>query len=234
MTSPHMSTIVCSCTRPGCSHHAAPSGRLRKGKPTWCSRGRCVDHMILQHVEAVATSGESELDWTQCQHRDLGCRHLARQRGGGKCYACQAGSLPCVNAVRGCPSHIHAAKSKVLRACTRHGGVPCAFSSSINNSVDADVMSGIASGCSSTPLWRVCSRDGCFTFVCSEDENALCMPCDTGGHPCKGTRCFDRVTGSTSWCKKCIKIRCPICLREYDDWKLSAADVAEARRGGFG
>jgi hypothetical protein len=114
---PHCDT--CSnrpvCSAPHCAQHVAPDGR------NWKANGFCVEHIRAEEFEQYR-------DWSICQNSIAGCRRLCLKRGGGKCFACQAGNVPCVNAPQGCPKHVFKVQgSKALRACVGHGGVPCSF-----------------------------------------------------------------------------------------------------------
>ena len=66
--------------------------------------------------------------WGSCLNKDFGCRFLSQKRGGGKCFACSEGNLPCANATCGCPMHVRNNSNKrKLKACMSHASVPCAF-----------------------------------------------------------------------------------------------------------
>ena len=58
--------------------------------------------------------------WPRCKNAIVGCRHLSTcNTGGTHCYACSEKSLPCINALNGCPNHVRDTKSnKALRCCT--------------------------------------------------------------------------------------------------------------------
>ena len=92
-----------TCLHPGCQH-PIPADiykvKDKKKEHPIRTHGFCAEHI------ADPCNDQSREIWTRCSSRAVGCRYLALKRGGGRCFACTEGSLPCRNALRGCPKHV--------------------------------------------------------------------------------------------------------------------------------
>ena len=152
-------TIVCAscsvnpiCAFPDCFTPRAPSA------------GRRTLQFCATHYSDPAT--RRTLTWKLCTNSKVGCKQLAAQSRGGKCFACAQNHLPCLHALSGCANHCRSSgdsSARHRRACTSHDNLPCMYAPGNR---------------------AVCKTRGCPTRL-SEDASAACSLCESGQVPCK-------------------------------------------------
>jgi hypothetical protein len=106
------------CKYPGCANHALPS--------VLAPSNSCIDHLFLQ------SCAQETLPRPRCANAtSRGCQKPSNTDGGGFCFACKAGHLPCLNASRGCRRHVHNNPNENLDCSATHAAAsrPCAFQS---------------------------------------------------------------------------------------------------------
>ena len=195
------------CRHAECTNPEAPS------RKPFTSEGLCAEH-------TRDPAHEVERNWSRCSHHGYGCRHLSLKNGGGKCYACSEGNLPCANASRGCPAHVRhrqGGSASQRPTCTTHDNTTCPFDISRQHAVCATPFCGrnranaasvLCGLCQSgrTPCSPVCPRraapncNGRCGF-CTEPHSAVS---DTRtGTACIGARCRNLVSDA-EYCSLCL------------------------------
>ena len=167
------------CAHPGCINPRPADLYKNEKKKTnpYRTHGLCTNHMADTCYNTIREI------WTRCSKEDAGYRFLSMKRGGGPCFACSGGNLPCRNALRGCPCHVRGSTdSDNLRTCTTQGSSCCSFDPSNSKSV--------------------CQVPWCANAI-HDDSPAPCADCQQGRTPC-AAKCGRRaVVGKNGRCEYC-------------------------------
>ena len=168
------------CLHPGCQRPIPAdqykAGDRKRERPIR-THGFCTEHI------ADPCNDQSRVIWARCSSRGVGCRYLALKRGGGHCFACNQGFLPCRNALRGCPRHVRGNyKVAKLSTCTTHETVLCPF--------DPNRAS------------TICSQPWCGQELQMAGPGT-CVTCAQGLRPCVG-KCGQRaIRARNGRCEYC-------------------------------
>ena len=176
---------LCLSTQPACSIKNC----TRRAVP---STGRYATDLCVLHYSDPLHSDRR--NWAlRCNSR-AGCRHLSQTPRTGKCFACQAGHVPCAHSLAGCPAHTRSTAKPLPQrpSCAPAHARKCSFdptnsskcSTRLCGQPRASPTATLCSDCAleRLPCWRLCSRRSSPSPTTSDRLCDLCAapPCAQG------------------------------------------------------